>query len=279
MTRALLCAALAASLWGQQFEVASVKPMGPVSGGDGRGSDAPGGIGSGCDASFPKFDGKHFTVTTTPFALITWAYGYNKTWGCSYTSMGGLIMGGPGWIRSERFQVEGVVPDGSPQETLDQFMKGDAPALEKMLQGMLAERFKLVVHRETKPVSAYALELGKGGSKVKPAEPDEKRMLGIGRRENNGRAFNAVTGRKVEMRDFAFLLLLNVHEVVVDRTGLTGEYDFDLNFAPFDAGPGVDSAYPSLFTAIQEQLGLKLERTKAPLEGVVIDHAEKPSDN
>src|SRR5215831_14396092 len=72
------------------FEVASVKPVGPVPSGGGRGSDAAGGMGSGCDGGFPKVEGNRFSVTTTAYALITWAYGYNKVWGCSFVSFGDL---------------------------------------------------------------------------------------------------------------------------------------------------------------------------------------------
>ena len=91
------------------FEVASVKPVGPVAGGpDGRGGFA--GAMNGCDGSFPKIESNRFSVTTTPFALITWAYGYNKVWGCAFTSSGDLITGGPSWIRSERFEIQAIIP-------------------------------------------------------------------------------------------------------------------------------------------------------------------------
>src|SRR5262249_27856058 len=121
------------------FEVVSVKPLGPVPGGDGRGTTAAGGFGVGCDAGFPKVDGSLFTVRTTPYALITWDYGYNKSWGCSYVSFGDLLTGGPSWIRSERFEIQGKMPDGATKYTIDQFMRGDAPGLEKMLQSLLAD--------------------------------------------------------------------------------------------------------------------------------------------
>lgn len=76
------------------FEVASVKPAGPVPSDGGRGNDAASGIGAGCDGSFPKLEGNRFSVTTTPYALITWAYGYNKVWGCSFVNFGDLLTGG-----------------------------------------------------------------------------------------------------------------------------------------------------------------------------------------
>jgi uncharacterized protein (TIGR03435 family) len=260
------------------FEVASVKPIGPVPAGGGRGTSASGGAGLGCDGGFPRVDRSTFAVTTTPYALITWAYGYNKTWGCSYVSFGDLLTGGPSWIRSQRFEIQARIPEGAPAYTFDQFMRGDAPGLEKMLQSLLAERFKLVVHRETKQVAGYALVLGKGGSKLTHSAAEDKRGLGI-RREigPNGQISNKMVGRKVEMRDFAFLLLLTTQRPVIDRTGLTGEFNFDLEFAPFDSD-GANSDAPSLFTEVQ-RLGLRLETTKAPLDGLVIDSAEQPAEN
>ncbi len=260
------------------FEVVSVKPLGAVPPGNGRGTAAPGGAGVGCDGGFPRVDGGRFSVNTTPYALITWAYGYNKTWGCSYVTYGDLLTGGPSWIRSERFEIQAKIPEGAPTYTFDQFMRGDAPGLERMLQALLADRFKLVVHKETKLVAGYALVLAKGGSKLTRPSADEKRAMGI-RRESgaNGEVSNKMFGRKVEMRDLAFLLLMTMQRPVIDRTGLTGEFNFDLEFAPLDSDATGSSA-ASLFTAIQ-QLGLRLENTKAPLDGLVIDRAERPDAN
>lgn len=260
------------------FEVVSVKLLGPIPAGGGRGSPAPGGAGLGCDGGFPRVDGGRFVVTTTPYALITWAYGYNKTWGCSYASFGDLLTGGPSWIRSERFEIQAKIPESAPTYTFDQFMRGDAPGLEKMLQALLADRFKLLVHKETKQVAGYALVLGKGGSKLTKSSVEDKRAFGV-RREigPNGQVSNQMVARRVEMRDFAFLLLMTTQRPVIDRTGLTGEFDFDLEFAPFDSD-ATDSSAPSLFTAIQ-QLGLRLETAKTPLDGLAIDRAERPESN
>jgi uncharacterized protein (TIGR03435 family) len=250
------------------FEVASVKPMGPVSGGDGRGGFA-GGM-NGCDGSFPKVERNRFTVTTTPFALITWAYGYNKVWGCAFTSSGDLITGGPSWIRSERFEIQAIIPEGATPYTLDQFMKGEAPGLEKMLQSLLADRFKLVVHHVP----------AKGGPKLKTSTAEDKPSMGVRRQADaNGQLVNKMVGRKMEMRDLAFLLVMTTNRPVIDRTGLPGQFNFDLDFAPYDSTATADSNAPSLFTAIQEQLGLRLDTTQAPLDGLVIDRAERPSEN
>jgi uncharacterized protein (TIGR03435 family) len=144
----------------EAFEVASVKPRGQV------GGAFAGGM-SGCDGSFPKVAGNRFVVTTTPFALITWAYGYNKVWGCAFTSSGDLITGGPSWVKSERFEIQALMPAGSPAYTFDEFMKGDAPGLEKMLQSLLADRFQLLVRHVINEVPGCALVPGKGGLKLK----------------------------------------------------------------------------------------------------------------
>jgi len=282
ITRYLFCACVvAAAASGQApaptFEVASVKPVGQVEGGGAAGTPAAGGIGVGCDGHAPQVAGRRFTVTTTAYALITWAYGYNKTWGCSYVSFADLLTGGPAWIRSERFEIQALIPEGAPTYTFEQFMRGDATGIEQMLQSMLADRFRLSVHRETKDVPAYALTVVKGGSKLVPSKADDKRMLGIRRQTDANGLADKLTGRRVEIRDLAFMLLLATRRPVIDRTGLAGEFNFEADFAPFD-GTG-DSAAPSLFTALQQQMGLRLETTKAPLDGLVIDRAERPSTN
>jgi uncharacterized protein (TIGR03435 family) len=258
---------------GLAFEVATVKPLGPVTSGFAGGMN-------GCDGGFPRIDGNRFVVTTTPFALITWAYGYNKVWGCAFTSSGDLITGGPAWVRSERFEVQALVPEGATIYTLDQFMKGDAPGLEKMLQLLLADRFKLVVHNVTKEVPGYALVPAKGGSKLKTSAADDQPAMGVRRKADpGGQVASNLVGRKMEMRDLAFLLVMITNRPVIDRTGLTGHFNFDLDFAPLDGDAAANSGAPSLFTAIQEQLGLRLDTTKAPLDGLVIERAERPDEN
>lgn len=262
-----------------EFDVASVKAVGPVAGGpEGRGGFA-GGM-NGCDGSFPKVESNRFSVTTTSFALITWAYGYNKVWGCAFTSSGDLITGGPSWIRSERFQIQAIIPQGAPIYTLDQFMKGDAPGLEKMLQTLLAERFGLVVRHVTKEVPGYALSLAKGGPKLKASSVEDQPAMGIRRQADpSGQVTDKLIGRKMEIRDLAFMLVMTTHRPVIDRTGLMGHFNFDVDFAPFDSDARDDSGAASLFTALPEQIGLRLDTTKAPLDGLVIDRAERPSDN
>ena len=175
-----------------------------------------------------RLDNNRFAVTTTLYALITWAYGFNRQWGCSSVSLGDLLSGGPAWVRSDRFEIQALMPEGSPRYTLAQFMKGDAPQLEAMIRTLLADRFQLVLHREMKQVPAYALIRGKGALKLMQSKDDDEPMFGWPRVSNpNGQISRKITGRKASMRDLAFLLLLATGRPVIDQTGITGDYNFD----------------------------------------------------
>jgi uncharacterized protein (TIGR03435 family) len=253
------------------FDVVSVKPMG----------DAPAerlaAYGRGCDGSFPQVENNRFRVTTTVYALITWAYGYNDRGGCSFTSNGNLITGGPSWVGVERFEVQAVLPDGAPSYTLTQFLDGQTPRLEAMLRTLLAERFKLQVRRETKDASVYALVPGRGGAKVPTAKGDDPVMFNVSPDPGGGNALRLRVSN-VTMSRIALMVGIVVRRPVVDGTGMTGLYTFDLLFAPPNANPA-DTSAPSLTTAFQEQLGLRLEDARRPVEGVVIESIERPTDN
>ena len=141
-----------------------------------------------------------------------------------------------------------------------------------MLQALLAERFQLKFHSEAKEVSGYALLVAKNGPKLKPSPPDAQG----GMRMNTPGQTVAMTVTKWSMEQLARQFSGQTQQPVLDKTGLAGEYDFQLMFVPDGAS---DTSAPELLTAIQEQLGLKLEPTKVPIEVLVIDHAEKPSEN
>jgi uncharacterized protein (TIGR03435 family) len=153
----------------------------------------------------------------------------------------------------------------------------------RMLQSLLAERFKLRIRRETRELPIYALVINKGGPRLQSNQ--EQLPWNLTRAEGNeqhrGRV-NHLTFENESMPDFAAVLstLLAVGRFVVDKTGLSGIYDFELNFTPSDLpGPSTDSDAPSVFTAIQEQLGLRLEPQRAPVEFLVIEHVERPDEN
>jgi uncharacterized protein (TIGR03435 family) len=240
--------------------------------------------------------GGRIVVTNQPLRqLIVFAYGVQPQ----------QLAGGPGWLDTDRFdivaQAEGnlsPMPPGGPP----------GPA-QLMMQRLLAERFGLTVHTEPRERPVYALTLARDdrrlGPKIKPADrdclalmtaapggvpvaapqlPDGRPACGA-RRDGSGRVMAGGT----DMKMFATQMLTGqVDRLVIDRTGLTGAYDFDLEYALDTAGrggaPASDSATavtdrPSLFTALEEQLGLKLQPTRAPIDVLVIDRVTPPTDN
>jgi uncharacterized protein (TIGR03435 family) len=161
--------------------------------------------------------------------------------------------------------------EGEATPTKDEF--------RTMLQNLLADRFKLKVHRELREMPVYALVVGKNGPKLKPSAPD---AAPGGRIQLVGRNYE-YTVPLATMDDIVDGVANSfLDRPVVDRTGLTGTYNLKLTYTPNTRGnrtPDPDAPDLSIFTAVQEQLGLKLESQKASIEILVIDHVEKPSDN
>ena len=235
------------------FEVATIKPSRP---------DA---VGKGFRVQGRRFS----TVNTSVSDMIAFAYELHAR----------QITGGPAWMESDKFDISGEPDsDGMPN---DKQLKG-------MMQKLLADRFQLKFHRDKKELSVYVLTVGKTGPKLTPSGGDPNGLPGLGfRRLGN---FNA---RNATMADFAQVMQgTALDRPVLDQTGIKGRYDFALNWTPdefqFPALKGLPQPpapansgeeAPDLFTAIQQQLGLKLEATKAPAEVLVIDHLEKPSEN
>jgi uncharacterized protein (TIGR03435 family) len=142
-----------------------------------------------------------------------------------------------------------------------------------MLQQLLADRFALRLHRETKEITIYSLIVGKNGPKLKEGGSAGPYLS----RPSPGR----LAGQRASMSSLASALAGNLGRPVIDNTGLKGGYDFSLEWTA-DAAPDAvpaDTSGPSLFTALQDQLGLRLESKKAPIEVLIIDRAEKPSPN
>jgi uncharacterized protein (TIGR03435 family) len=173
------------------------------------------------------------------------------------------ITGAPSWADSARYNVTAKA-------------EGDGPLsreqARKMLQTLLADRFQLKFHIDAKEVPGYSLVVAKSGLKLKPSTPDSPGGL---RMTSPGRAVLITAGR-FGMERLAGQFSALTSQPVVDRTGLAGEYDFQLTYVPDGSS---DTSAPELLTAIQEQLGLKLEPAKVPIEILVVDHVEKPSEN
>jgi uncharacterized protein (TIGR03435 family) len=207
------------------------------------------------------------------------------------------ILGGPGWIKADRYDIEAKTP-GNP--VLNQSSAGLNEGYRAMqlrrLQTLLHDRFKLAVHRETKEMPIYELTVAKGGPKLEPPnciQRDLRDPIAPGKTMTDYCGFGGWSAGRYEattggMTDLAGGLSDLLERVVVDKTGITGMYHLHLTFTPDDSTirlpdlpgsppPPVDG--PDIFTALQEQLGLKLESAKGPVEVLVIDHAEKPSEN
>ena len=189
------------------------------------------------------------------------------------------ILGAPAWVKNSRFDIEAKVAESDIPKvknmTIDQ--------RKAMLRPLLQERFDLKFHYESRTLPIYVLVIGKGGSKMKVFEPPGNPAT-IGLR-STGRSHLEAQG--IPMEVLVSDLSKEVSRTVLDRTGLTGKYDFVLEWQPDDAPPiaGNDNGLPqnsidsSLFTAVREQLGLKLEPRKEPVKVLDIDHVELPSPN
>jgi bla regulator protein BlaR1 len=241
------------------FEVASIKPGNPNERG-------PKGVGT---------NGNQFMARDASLRLmIQVAYGLQDH----------QIVGGPNWIDSDLFTIDAKpnaatpLPDPNRRADFDRM-------INLMLQSLLEERFKLAVHRETRMEPIYELVVAKGGPKLKEsAGPDANGRQGIFGRPGYWAATNQGIGALVGV------LSQQLGRPVRDKTGITGRYDYTLTYMPEptqpvpgapqpEAFPPVDSNAPSIFTALQEQLGLKLESTRGPVEVLVVDNAEKPEPN
>jgi uncharacterized protein (TIGR03435 family) len=165
-------------------------------------------------------------------------------------------------LSTERYDIIAKAPgDASNEQTM------------QMLQSLLEDRFKLAVHKETKELPVYALIVNKGGPKFREVKDDGSAA------EIGGRSGYQITGHHVSMKALAGALQGYVADPVVEMTGLTGIFDINLEFSADESLAPNATSGPSIFTAVQEQLGLKLEARKGPVEVVVIDHVEKPSEN
>jgi uncharacterized protein (TIGR03435 family) len=254
-----LFAAFATSLWAQDlspsFEVASVKENKSRSRGQ-NSKSTPG-----------RFTSKNATLR----AIIMNAYEVQEQV---------QLRGGPAWMDSVRFDIEAKAPSNAARTPGDKALnEADRHQIHLMLQSLLAERFKLAVHHENKEMAVYFLVVAKGGPKlrdlksrgsIKPPNPDMHRFGGAGSLKGLVIFLSNLSGRPV-----------------IDKTGLTGSYDYHMELPqddfPITATDGLTQASASagaaVFAAMEQQLGLKLESAKAPVDVLVIDHVEKPSEN
>jgi uncharacterized protein (TIGR03435 family) len=210
--------------------------------------------------------------------LIKFAYGLNM-------GSNEQVSGGPKWLGSALFDIDAKEDEQTIAALKAMGRDERVEHIRMMVQALLAERFGLRVHHETKSLQVFALSVAKGGPKMTPAvdtPPQEGRKpKGSGVR---GGPNGQLEGINVTMAIFGPVL---GHEpevggrMVVDNTGLTGKYNFTLKWTPETGAGSSDAAAPGpgLFTALQEQLGLKLEATRAPVDTIVVDAAQMPGEN
>ena len=171
------------------------------------------------------------------------------------------VEGGPAWLDTQNYFIEAKV-EGGQQLSKEQ--------MQPLLQNLLAQRLGLKVHHESRFVAGYEMIVAKGGHKLQPSNRASG-FLSIGP--------NALSGGKEDAAAIAQSLSYAIHQPVVDKTGLTGSYDIKLPYAPTN-NPNADSTSPDIFTAIQDQLGLKLVPTKVPVDYLIIDHVDRtPTEN
>jgi len=275
-----------------EYEVATIKTYKPGS------AEAGGGMRIGISNAPDGFTASGVTMQI----LVQFAFGVQTF----------QISGGPDWLTSERFDVDAKM-DSAVADALQKMSQDDRTAArQKMLQALLADRFKLTVQHDTKELPIYILVVGKNGTKLKEVSPDAAAAVtpapGRGGRGGSGSilmGFDSgsltLNGTAVPIVALIRTLSQSLRRTVVDKTALAGRYDITLKWSPDDSGgpgPGFagppsagsptgpvagggapESSGPTLLVAIQEQLGLKLESGKGPVDMIVISHVEKVSDN
>ncbi|HVW11822.1 MAG TPA: TIGR03435 family protein [Bryobacteraceae bacterium] len=232
--RVLALLILAGALHAQNFEAASIRP-------------AP----SGREGSVVDFEDTgllHAANASLKFLIRS-----------AYNVQADQIIGGPKWLDSDRYDVEA--------KTGQRIREADE---QPLLRHLLADRFQLKTHTETRELTVYKLEIAKNGPLLKRSQSNSSEI-----HSNRGAGRNQISVVRIGLQQFAGMLGKFLGRIVEDGTGLSGDYDFTLTWSP----DGVSDSTPSLFAALQEQMGLRLESGKAIMDVLVVDSAEKASEN
>jgi len=242
LAAALLAISLKPAPQSPTFEVAAVKPSHP---------DSPAGA---------SLDAARFTCSGMALRGLIFSAYRIPAW---------RLSGGPDWLDSDPWDIAATLPPNMP--TGRDELTGQA---DLMLQALLADRFHLKIHREMRDQPVYELVVAKNGPKLKPSAANKFSVkTGRGHLEFHHASMAVLTGY-LYVRPGYFQQAAD--RPVIDRTGLQGFYDFTLDWAP-ESDPNL--TVPSLFTALEEQTGLRLEPRKSPFEFLIIDHVEKPAEN
>ena len=223
----------------QQFEVAVIRPNL---------------AGTSTGTSFNVFPGGRIRITNEPVKLLIRA---------AFQIQNAQVVGGPAWLDTDRYDIEAKT--GRPEKITREQMR-------PLMQTLLAERFQLRFHRETKELTVGALVISRSGPKLRAKTAEE----GSGMNTSSGPKSSHLIATGTSMELLAGYLGNRLGRIVVDRTGLTESYDFTLEWSPDETA---DSSMPSLFTALRDQLGLRIEQQRASVEALVIDAISRPSEN
>jgi uncharacterized protein (TIGR03435 family) len=243
--RVLVALAIASACLAQtEFEVASVKPDHSLSQG----------------SNFNRTPGGGLNATNVTLReMIIFAYDIRDH----------QLTGGPGWMDSDRYDV---VAKASHDDVVETNNFEEAFRLIRLkMRALLANRFKLAIHTETREMPIYALVIARNGPHLEQSKSDGLTM----HRQNGHLICKGASMKAFAERDLALRMGRNV----VDKTGLAGEFDFEVKYAEDRGAASTDASGPDFLTAMQEQLGLKLEPQKGPVEVIVVDSAEKASAN
>jgi uncharacterized protein (TIGR03435 family) len=207
----------------------------------------------------------------------------------AYGELISRCLGGPAWLESDRYDIEAKPDNATAEQFLKLSWKQREAVQHRMEQALFANRIKLKAHFETREVTIFALVVAKGGLKMHEAKSSDGYSNGLKR--DDGKAYGAgvfsmsnsmgnatVTAQGTSLENLVLNLPGITGHSVEDKTGLTGVYNFTLHYSPVDP-PQPDSTEPSIYTALEEQLGLKLESVKGPGKVLVIDSVERPSEN
>jgi uncharacterized protein (TIGR03435 family) len=239
MKKALLWFALAAALPAQEFEVASIRVA--------------------------KDDGSH-DFDTDKGLLRIHNFTLKRLAAIAYEVDESLVVGGPSWADSDSFDITAKIPA--------EFVDAKPGKIPQMMQQLLAGRFQLTILRDSRQASGFALVVAKKGPKMEPGKPGAE-----GSHSNSNRTH--LTAQNYSMQQFAARLsrMPEIGQIVVDRTGLAGRFNFELDWLPERPGQKPEAKsddLPTIFEAVQERLGLKLESAKVPVEAVIVVRVEKP---
>jgi uncharacterized protein (TIGR03435 family) len=236
---ALLVASNALAQPPLRFEVAVVRPT----------TAAP-----GAGTSVNLYEGGRVRIVNEPVKLLV---------RMAFQLQDSQIVGGPPWLESDRYDIEAKT--GRPE-------KISPDQMPQLMQDLLIDRFHLKFHRETREIPVYALTVAKGGPKLKPSSEGE--AAGMNTHPGSKTSQAVATGMTMDL--LAKYVGNRVGRIVLDKTGLSSAYDFTLEWAPDSAA---DAIAPSLPTALHEQLGLRLDSQKAPVDVLMIDSISRPTGN